>query len=182
MNTGAAVISEYQEYSYKKRIDFILKNYCGIEEYIKGYEEILCDSIMVDRLVDCRDGYGDIGVRVQTSYTGDSTAMTAVERSTILEKMSEKALTRHISDDPVLNKEAVTLRTMKRDLGFVNRAIRMLPGRDSRELGQLLSHEKTIDDVAEEKGIQYESAKMHIYRTRLKVKERALEFMERACA
>lgn len=159
MNTGAAVISEYQEYSYKKRIDFILKNYCGIEEYIKGYEEILCDSIMVDRLVDRRDGYGDIGVKVQTSYTGDSTAMTAVERSTILEKMSEKALTRYISDDPVLNKETVTLRTMKRDLGFVNRAIRMLPGRDSRELGQLLSHEKTIDDVAEEKGIQYESAK-----------------------
>lgn len=181
MNTGAAVISEYQEYSYKKRIDFILKNYCGIEEYIKGYEEILCDSIMVDKLVDRRDGYGDTGVRVQTSYTGDSTAMTAVERSIILEKMSEKALTWHISDDPVLNKEAVNLRTMKRDLGFVNRAIRMLPGRDSREL-ELLSHEKTIDDVAEVKGIQYESPKMHIYRTRLKVKERALEFMERACA
>ena len=182
MITGATVISEYQEYSYKKRIDFILRNYYGIEEYIRGYEDILCDNIMVDRIVDRRDSYGDTGIRVQTSNMGDSTSMTAVERESILEKMSEKALTRHISDDPELKYEAITLRTMKRDLGFVNRAIRMLPGRDRRELGELLCHEKTIDDVAEEKGILYESAKMAVYRTRLKVKKNALEFMKRAAA
>ncbi len=181
MNTGA-VISEYQDYSNKKRVDFILNNFYGIEEYIRCYEEILCDSIMVDRLVDRRDEKGNPGVMIQTSYIGDPTAMAAVDRTSIFEKLSEDSSSRHISDDLELNDDALTLRTMKRDLGFVKHAIRMLPAHDSSELGKILSHEKTLYEVAEEKGIQYESAKMYVYRARLKVKKRALEFMERACA
>ncbi|MBQ9304286.1 MAG: hypothetical protein IJ208_14360, partial [Butyrivibrio sp.] len=85
-------------------------------------------------------------------------------------------------DDLELNQDAVTLRTMKRDLGFVNHAIRMLPVHARSELGKVLSREKSLDDVADEKGIQYESAKMYVYRARLKVKKQALEFMDRACA
>ena len=182
MITGAAVISEYQEYSNKKRVDFILNNYYGIEEYIRCYEEILCDSIVSDRLVDRREENGDPGVAIQTSHRSDPTAMLATDRTTVFEKMAENARTRHISDDLELNQDAVTLRTMKRDLGFVNHAIRMLPVHARSELGKVLSREKSLDDVADEKGIQYESAKMYVYRARLKVKKQALEFMDRACA
>ena len=99
MITGAAVISEYQEYSNKKRVDFILNNYYGIEEYIRCYEEILCDSIVSDRLVDRREENGDPGVAIQTSHRSDPTAMMATDRTTVFEKMAETARTRHISDD-----------------------------------------------------------------------------------
>lgn len=182
MITGATVISKYHDYSNKKRVDFILKNYYGIEEYIRCYEEILCDSIMVDKLVDRREENGNLGAMIQTSGISDPTAMTAVDRSSIFEKMSEESLSRHISDDQEFNQDAITLRTMKRDLGFVNHAIGMLPVRDRNEFGKILCREKTLDDVAEEKGIQYESAKMFVYRSRVKVKQMALEFMEKACA
>ena len=182
MITGAAVISEYQGYSNKKRVDFILNNYYGIEEYIRCYEEILCESIRMDRLVDHREENGDLGVMIQTSYIGDPTAMAAIDRTSIFEKMSEDSLSSHISEDLEYNRDAMALKTMKRDLGFVNHAIRMLPARARSEFGKILCREKSLDDVAEEKGIQYESAKMYVYRARLKVKEHALEFMERACA
>lgn len=183
MITGAKTINEYRKYSNKKRVDFILKHYGSIGEYIRSYEEILCDDILEQRAIDRRIAKGDPGIRVQTSDKSDPTAMEAVDRLSIEEKLSLSDTTGTIMcRDAELNKEARTLKLMKRDLKYVNHAMNMLSQYERNILGEILCHEKTLDAIAEEKGIQYESAKMRVYRCRLKVRNMALEFIESACA
>lgn len=183
MITGAKTISKYREFSNKKRVDFILKNYGCIGEYIRSYEEILSDDILGQRIIERRMDKGDTGVRVQTSEKSDPTAMAAVDRVTLEERFSlDDDSDRFMCRDAELNRDARTLKIMKRDFRYVNHAMNMLSQHDRSILGEVLCHEKTLDAIAEEKGIQYESAKMFIYRSRLKVRKQALEFIESACA
>jgi hypothetical protein len=183
MITGATTISKYRDLNNKKRVDFILKNYGSIGEYIKSYEEILCDDILGQRAIERRIDRGETGVRVQTSEKSDPTAMAAVDRVTLEESFSLKDNSdRFMCRDAVLNRDARTLKIMKRDFKYVIHAMNMLSQHDRCILGEVLRHEKTLDAIAEEKGIQYESAKMYIYRSRLKVRNQALEFIESACA
>ena len=183
MITGAKTISKYRDLNNKKRVDFILKNYGSIGEYIRSYEEILCDDILGQRAIERRIDKGELGVRVQTSEKSDPTAMGAVDRVTLEERFSlENDSDNFMCRDTELNKDARTLKIMKRDLKYVVHAMNMLSQHDRSTLGEVLCHEKTLETIAEEKGIQYESAKMFIYRSRLKVRKQALEFIESACA
>ena len=75
-------------------------------------------------------------------------------------------------------KDAYTLRSMRADFELFNRQLCILSGNESRIFRGYLSGEKDIGDIAEEEGIQYESAAQKVRRAKVKIKIQMVGFLE----
>ena len=74
-------------------------------------------------------------------------------------------------------RNAYLLREMRKDYELFNLQLSIL-GKEKESFEQYLRGEKSLVDIAEQEGITYESAKMRIHRSRLKVKNQVVSFME----
>ena len=184
MATGAIVISDYHDLNCSKRVQFIFRHFSNICEYIDGYEKSLCELIMAERTMKKQKERDAIGIRVQTSGHSDPTAREAVERTDVMEKIQseDENLTDEVlrcEEGQELVFEIEVLHQIRRDYDFVVHAMGVLPAHERSELEAVLGHEKEIAGLADEKGIQFESAKMQIYRSKKKVRLEAVKFMQR---
>ena len=75
-------------------------------------------------------------------------------------------------------RDAYTLRRMRADFELFNRQLCILSGNESRIFRGYLSGEKDIGDIAEEEGIQYESAAQKVRRAKVKIKVQMIGFLE----
>lgn len=67
---------------------------------------------------------------------------------------------------------------MRADFELFNRQLAILSGNELRIFRGYLSGEKDIGDIAEEEGIQYESAAQKVRRAKVKIKIQMIEFLE----
>ena len=74
--------------------------------------------------------------------------------------------------------DAFTLRTMRADFELFNQQLAILNKQESRIFRGYLSGEKDIGDIAEEEGIQYESAAQKVRRAKVKIKIQMVGFLE----
>lgn len=76
-------------------------------------------------------------------------------------------------------RDAYLLRDMRKDYDLFNRQLSIL-GTEKETFEKYLRREKSLDDIAEEHGITYESAQQKIHKIRTRVKNRLLvSWMER---
>ena len=75
-------------------------------------------------------------------------------------------------------RDAYTLRNMRADFDLFNKQLCILGRNESRILIGYLSGEKDIGDIAEEEGIQYESAVQKLRRAKVKIKVQMTNFLE----
>ncbi len=75
-------------------------------------------------------------------------------------------------------RDAYTLRSMRTDFALFNRQLGILSGNELRIFKGYLSGEKDIGDIAEEEGIQYESAAQKVRRAKVKIKVQMIGFLE----
>lgn len=76
-------------------------------------------------------------------------------------------------------RDAYLLRDMRKDYDLFNRQLSIL-GTEKETFEKYLRREKSLDDIADEHGITYESAQQKIHKIRTRVKNRLLvSWMER---
>ena len=180
MSTGASVIWDYLGMSDVKRVDFIFRNYGNLYDYIEGYEETLCEEILEQRLYGKRRD--PLGVRVKTSVCADTTARDAISHADIICKIRANDVEEIVvcCDEPeTICYEVNVLCRMRGDLRLVNNAMGILARRERQVFLNLLNHEIELRDLADQRSIEYESAKMWVYRNKQKVKSQALEYMRK---
>lgn len=69
-----SILDDYKKANDEKRIKIVLDHYSGFMAYVNAYEAGLVRTILAERLYNRRAALGDLGVRVQTSNTGNPTS------------------------------------------------------------------------------------------------------------
>jgi len=127
---------------------------------------------------------GDLGIRVQTGgTTSDPTAKKAIRNVMTLEALINCDFSGDVMEGvnraEEFIRDAYLLRDMRKDYDLFNRQLSIL-GTEKETFEKYLRREKSLDDIAEEHGITYESAQQKIHKIRTRVKNRLLvSWMER---
>lgn len=74
-------------------------------------------------------------------------------------------------------RDAYLLRDMRKDYDLFNRQLSIL-GTEKETFEKYLRREKSLDDIADEHGITYESAQQKIHKIRTRVKKQVVGFMD----
>ena len=176
-------IKKYEKADAAKKIDLICKHYHNFVKIIDGYAEGLCYVIYNDRISKHKSDIYELGVRVQTSgMHSDVTADTAISKVEIkraviscdfsgneLEGLAKKELYR---------KKAYLLRNMRADYELFNKQLNVLEDDESRIFLGYINKKLTLYDIADEKGIQPESAMKRVIRIKRRLKDHMLLFFE----
>lgn len=184
MATKANIVQMYAESTPDKRIDIICKNYHNFEAIIKGKISALMFSIEEEKEFNRREGRGDLGIRVKTSgYHSDVTWDTGVNE-TLLEKAIIKCdfsggILDGTDDEDKHIRDACTLNRMRREYNLFNSQMGYLSSPQKKLLLEYLTREKSIEDLAEQEGIQYRSVQKKISEIKMIVKKATVNAMER---
>ena len=160
-----------------------IRNYSNFIGIVDGYTEGLCYMIENEKAYNRMQNRGDLGVRVQSSgMHSDITANTAINNAITKEAIIACDFSGDVLEGvdrgEEFQRDAYTLRCMRADFELFNRQLAILSGNELRIFRGYLSGEKDIGDIAEEEGIQYESAAQKVRRAKVKIKIQMIEFLE----
>ena len=183
MAARANIVKIYATAIPTKRIDIILMNYSNFTDIVDGHREGLFHVISSEKAYNRMASNGDLGIRVQKSGRSDITADTAIDNVTIRESIKACDFSGDLLEDTDQDEEAplryeiLTLQMMQEEYDVVTAQLQALRRKESRLLFQYLLGEKEIQEIAEEEGITYESAKQKLKRVRNKLKMNVTPFM-----
>ena len=183
MVAKASIIKNYAKADAAGKVDIICKNYSNFIGIVDGYTEGLCYMIENEKAYNRMQNRGDLGVRVQSSgMQSDITANTAINNAITKEAIIACDFSGDVLEGvdrgEEFQRDAYTLRCMRADFELFNRQLAILSGNELRIFRGYLSGEKDIGDIAEEEGIQYESAAQKVRRAKVKIKIQMIEFLE----
>jgi len=183
MAVRANIIEIYEISNNKKKISLIIKHYSywdGILEACIGnmIEDIL-DEIRYNR----RAAFGDLGVRVQTSGTGNQTESIGINE-VMLEKAFEDCdfsggLLKDTDDSDKYIRAANTIKNIRQDLVTFNRQFKLLNDEEKHEVRDYITGKLSIDDLCEKWDVVDTTAYKKIERLVAIVKDETLKVMER---
>lgn len=178
------MIKIYVDASSAKRVDIIIKHYTDFMGIVDGYTEGLRYMIECEKESNSHQEMGDLGIRVQTGgTTSDPTAKKAIRNVMTLEALINCDFSGDVMEGvnraEEFIRDAYLLRDMRKDYDLFNRQLSIL-GTEKETFEKYLRREKSLDDIADEHGITYESAQQKIHKIRTRVKNRLLvSWMER---
>ena len=175
------IVEAYAEASIEKKIEMIFDNFSGFNSIIEGYENYLKIQIRIEREYNRRQNHDDLGVRVQTSGISNPTERISIENAEIEDAIKtgryEDAL-KGTDDAKKHKKELITLMNMRDDYVLVSSQIYVLQGEDLEMFKRYIERQDSLIDIADQLGVQYESAKQRMKRYRRRIKEQSLFFLE----
>ena len=120
MQDEANIVKQYEDANVSGRIEILIKYYPNFIRLVEGYEQSLSFIIKEEKAYARKSAMGDIGVRVQTSGTGDPTAKAAIENVMIMEAIQKgnlESVTSELDEQVVIKyqKEVVTIQNMRED-------------------------------------------------------------------
>ena len=183
--TEKNMIKIYVDASSAKRVDIIIKHYTDFMGIVEGYTEGLRCMIECEKESNSHQEMEDLGVRVQTGgTTSDPTAKKAIRNVMTREALINCDFSGDVMEgvegvDRVEEfiRDAYLLRDMRKDYDLFNRQLSIL-GTEKETFEKYLRREKSLDDIAEEQGITYESAQQKIHKIRTRVKKQVVGFMD----
>lgn len=178
-----SIIKIYTKADAAQKVDIICKNYTNFMGIVDGYTEGLLYMIESEKANNRKKSKGDLGIRIQTSgMHSDTTADTAIgnviTREAIITCDFSGNVLEGVEREEEFLQDAYTLRSMRNDFELFNRQLSILGRNELRMFRDYLTGEKNICDIAEEEGIQYESAAQKVRRAKVKIKLQMICFME----
>lgn len=183
MKAKASIITKYDEADSSGKVDLICRYYPNFLGIVDGYTEGLCYVIENEKSYNRKASRGDLGVRVQSSgHYSDVTADAAIENVVTI-----KAIISCDFSDGILDgvdrareflKEALILRDMRRHYDLFNKQLGILSNEENQFFRGYLSGEQNLNDLADQAGIQYESAGQKVRRIKKKIKIQMVGFLE----
>ena len=130
-----------------------------------------------------KKSHGELGVRVQSSgihsdITADTAISNVITREAIIACDFSGDVLEGVDRSEKYQKDAYTLRRMRADYELFNQQLCILGRNELRIFRGYLSGEKDIGAIAEEEGIQYESAAQKVRRAKVKIKVQMVGFLE----
>lgn len=183
MVARASIIKNYAKADAAGKVDIICKNYPNFIGIVEGYTEGLCYMIENEKAYNRKQSRGDLGVRVQTSgmysdITADTAISNVITKDAIIACDFSGDVLEGVDRVEEFQRDAYTLRRMRTDFELFNSQLCILGKNESRIFRDYLSGEKDIGDIAEEEGIQYESAAQKVRRAKVKIKVQMIGFLE----
>ena len=183
MAVRANIIETYEISNNKKKISLIIKHYSywdGIlEACIGNMVEDILDEIRYNR----RAAFGDLGIRVQTSGTGNPTESIGINETMLEKAIAACDFSGGILDDTDDSEKyiriAATIRNIKRDIKTFNRQFKFLNDEEKQEVLDYITGKQSIYDLSEKWHVEDTTAYKKIERLVSVVKDETLEAMER---
>ena len=178
------ILSVYAKADTAKKVDIIIHYYPNFLSIVDSFTEGLRYMIENEKVYNLRKSRGDLGVRVQTSGKhSDVTANTAIRnvitRDAIIACDFSGDVLNGVERGEEFLKEAFLLRAMRDDYELFNQQLGILSQEEAEVFGQFLRREKRIADIAEDKGIVYESVQQKIHRAKRKIKIQMEGYLDR---
>ena len=165
-------LRNYESAGTEDKVRFILRNFARFDVMLNTYEECIRISIEEESRYNRRKEAGDPGIRVQTTGTSDSAQSRSIRSIEVKQAVESGDMTDVLeyTDDPELHEEdRFILSDMKSDYRYTVEAIQMLKPKDRKIYLGYLRGETDFFGIAEDLGIQYQSARNKIFRIRVQV-------------
>ncbi len=177
------ILNVYANADSAKKVDIIIRYYPNFIGIVEGYTEGLRYMIENEKAYNRRKEHGDLGVRVQRSgnysdITSDTAINNAVTRDAIVACDFSGGVLDGVDRGAEFRREAFLLRAMRNDYELFNKQLGILDSEEAEVFGQFLRKEKCIADIAEEKGIVYESVQQKLHRVKRKLKVQMVGFLD----
>lgn len=184
MKSGAISIDKYYEEIPERQFEFLYENFSIQKEILEDYREDLIDEVIEQKAYNRRSDRGDLGVRVQVTVgTGNPTMNLSIEHLTIEQAIDKGVLDddffKDTDDQEELIRKVSCYHRINEDFRIFNSKLGTMSLKDQRILRPYLLQEKSLDDLAEDLGIDYHSAVKHIYRIKKKLIEKVEPKLER---
>lgn len=165
------ILNAYAKANSSKKVDIIIRNYPNFMGIVDGYTEGLRYMIENEKAFNRKKNSGDLGVRVQTSgkhsdITANSAINNVITRDAIIACDFSGDVLEGVDRGEEFQRDAFLLRTMRNDYELFNQQLGILDKEEAEVFVQFISKEKGIADIAEDKGIVYESAQKKIQRAK----------------
>ena len=184
MATEAQFVRKYAEATDRKRINMIVRNYSHFAQIIDSKINGMVFLIVEEKAFQRSQSRGDLGVRVQSSTLGDTTcneATSKVEIKKAIENCSfPEGMLEDIDFEEEIVQDAWTIRCMRRDYELFNSMLDILDPQELEVFMAFLKKEKSIDQLAEECGILYNSADKRLNRLKERVIAEMMTYRRRA--
>jgi len=179
MKSEAINIERYAGGEPEEQFDFLYENFSILQDLLKDFREELITEVMEQKAYNRRSQSGDLGVRIQVSMgTGNPTMNKAIEHMTVAQAIDEGLLDEDFFEDTDnkqdLIRKVTSYHRVNRDLETFTSKLGTMTPKDQRIIRPYLLREKTMDDLADDLGIDYRSAVKHVYR----IKKRLIERVE----
>ena len=165
-------LRRYETADPEEKVRFILNHFAGFELILTSYEDYIRISIEEECRYNRRKEEGDAGVRVHGGVPSDPTLSQAV-RNMEIDKAIRSGDMNHVlayTDDPQMHQQdCFILSDMRSDYRYTVEAIRRLRPEEQTLYLDYITGRRDLYRIAEECGIQYQSAKNKIARIRIRV-------------
>ncbi len=177
-------LREYSQSEPERKARFILGNFRRFPKMIEGYESDWKIVVTAEKRYNTLHEMGDLGIRVQTSGTGNPTMNKAIFETELDNAAGKRDLFSVVkgTDDPEQHiREKMVIADMKDDYSIMKNAIHRLEEVDAEVLLRYIQMEKTIQEIADELQMNYDSAKKKLQRLRKEVIVDAAENIRCRC-
>jgi len=179
MRSEAINIDRYAGGEPEQQFDFIYENFSIIKEMLRDYREEIIKEVIEQKAYNRREANGDLGVRIMVSMgISNPTMNKAIEHVAIAQAIDEGWLDEDFFEDTDDRQELIakirSYHRVNRDLETFISKLATMRLKDQNILKPYLLKQKSMDDLAEELGVEYRSAVKHVYR----IKKRLIEKVE----
>lgn len=177
------ILNVYEKADSAKKVDIIIRYYPNFLGIVESYMEGLRYMIENEKAYNRSKTRGDLGVRVQTSekhsdITADTAISNVITRDAIIACDFSGDVLEGVDRGEEFQKEAFLLRMMRKDYELFNQQLGILDKEEAEVFGQFLRKEKCIADIAEDKGLVYESVQQKLHRVKRKLKVQMVGFLD----
>lgn len=181
MTQSKQLIGSYYKKKPKARIDMIFNHYREFPSIMNGYKNglkaYIAGILESDRIAE----KGELGVRVESGFISDPTAVMAIEDIMITEAI-DKVDTRNLKfkdkkDEEEIFNGILEFQLMKNEYNIFATNLKGLSHKEKEFLLPLLTGEKTREEVASEQAINLASIYQRIYRMKKTISDRMEMFM-----
>ncbi len=165
-------LREYSQSEPELKAKFILGNFRRFPKMIEGYESDWKVVVTAEKRYNTLHEMGNLGIRIQTSGTGNPTMNKAIFETELDSAATNRDLFSVVkgTDDPEQHiREKMVIADMKDDYSIMKNAIYRLEEMDAELLLHYIRMEKTIQEIADELQMNYDSAKKKLQRLRKEV-------------
>ena len=167
-------IDSYPTTQLPERVDFLYENYYALEDLIEEYKENIIAEVIEQKSYNKRSEIGELGVRVCTSLgMSNTTQKKSLEHLSIEEAIDTGYLTEeffeYTDDRQMLINKVECYHEISRDATFMMSKIKMMKPADRNVIEPYLLKKKSLNELAQEMSITYDSAKKRISRIKKKL-------------
>lgn len=179
MKSGAINIDRYAGVEPSEQFDFLYENFSVLREMLQDYREDLIKEVIEQKTYNRKSKNGELGIRIQVSMgISNPTMNQAIENVTIAQAIDEGWLDEDFFEDTD-NKQDLIMKitsyhSLSRDFETFTSKLGTMRPKDQSILRPYLLRQKSMDDLADDMGIDYRSAVKHVYR----IKKRLIEKVE----